>query len=74
MAWLDHAVAKAPEIFLFLAIPFALPRAFGKIIGDRRQGIAIVITMAIFWVASNLLLAWADAASQRPRPARTKAR
>ena len=48
------------EIFLFLLIPFALPRTFGKMVGDRRQGIAIVATMGIFWLISNLLLAWAE--------------
>ena len=30
------------EILLLLAIPFALPRAFGKIVGDNRQGYAIL--------------------------------
>ncbi len=40
------------EILLLLLIPFALPRTFGKLIGDTRQGYAIVAVMAIFWVAS----------------------
>ena len=40
------------EIFLFLVIPFSMPRAFGKIVGDARQGIAIVVTMAVFFLAS----------------------
>ncbi len=38
------------EIFLFLLIPFSLPRTFGRMVGDRRQGVAIVITMGIFWL------------------------
>ncbi|MFI9365585.1 potassium-transporting ATPase subunit KdpA [Kitasatospora sp. NPDC053057] len=48
------------EIFLLLVIPFALPRTFGKMVGDNRQGYAIVSVMAIFWVASVALLTLAE--------------
>jgi len=40
------------EIFLMLVIPFSLPRAFGRMVGDTRQGTAIAATMAVFFVAS----------------------
>ncbi len=40
------------EIFLLLAIPFSLPRTFGKLVGDVRQGYAILIAMATIWVVS----------------------
>jgi len=40
------------EIFLLLAIPFSLPRVFGQMVGDRRQGYAIVAVMAVIAVAS----------------------
>ena len=40
------------EIFLLLVIPFSLPRTFGKLVGDKRQGYAILAAMAIIWVAS----------------------
>ncbi len=40
------------EIFLMLVIPFSLPRAFGRMVGDTRQGTAITAVMAIFFVAS----------------------
>ncbi len=40
------------EIFLFLLIPFSLPAAFGRMVGDLRQGYAIVATMGILYVAS----------------------
>src|SRR6201996_164321 len=33
------------EIFLMLLIPFALPRAFGKLVGDNRQGYILVAVM-----------------------------
>jgi K+-transporting ATPase ATPase A chain len=40
------------EIFLFLLIPFSLPAAFGRMVGDLRQGYAVVATMGILFVAS----------------------
>jgi K+-transporting ATPase ATPase A chain len=35
------------EIYLILAIGFSLPRTFGKLVGDKRQGYAIAAVMAI---------------------------
>jgi K+-transporting ATPase ATPase A chain len=40
------------EIFLLLCISFSLPRTFGKIIGDKRQGYAIVAVMALLAILS----------------------
>jgi K+-transporting ATPase ATPase A chain len=40
------------EIFLLLVIPFALPRAFGKMVGDNRQGYLIVGVMAALWLCA----------------------
>ncbi len=40
------------EIYLLLVIGFALPRTFGKMVGDNRQGYAIVAVMATIWVAA----------------------
>jgi potassium-transporting ATPase potassium-binding subunit len=37
------------EIFTLLLIPFATPRAFGKMVGDNKQGYALVAVMAIIW-------------------------
>jgi potassium-transporting ATPase potassium-binding subunit len=37
------------EIFVLLLIPFATPRAFGKMVGDNRQGFALVAVMVIIW-------------------------
>ena len=39
-------------IFLLLLIPFATPRAFGKMVGDNRQGYALVAVMVIIWAAA----------------------
>jgi len=43
------------EIFLLLVIPFSLPRVFGRMVGQNRQGYAIVAVMAILAIASIAL-------------------
>jgi K+-transporting ATPase ATPase A chain len=43
------------EIFLMLVVAFSLPRAFGRIVGDLRQGRAIVAVMATLAVLSVVL-------------------
>ncbi|HEX2806405.1 MAG TPA: potassium-transporting ATPase subunit KdpA, partial [Kineosporiaceae bacterium] len=53
------------EIFLILLIPFSLTRTFGKLLGDKRQGYAILAVMALFWVGS-VSAAWAFEANSRP--------
>ncbi|BEL06458.1 potassium-transporting ATPase subunit KdpA [Actinoplanes sichuanensis] len=35
------------QVFLILLIPFSLPRVFGRMVGQNRQGYAIVAVMAI---------------------------
>jgi potassium-transporting ATPase potassium-binding subunit len=40
------------EIFLMLLLPVSLTRTFGRMIGDRRQGYAILAAMAVIFVAS----------------------
>ena len=40
------------EIFLILLIPFSLPRAFGKMVRDNRQGYVLVAVMAVLWLVS----------------------
>ncbi|MBF9127850.1 potassium-transporting ATPase subunit KdpA [Plantactinospora sp. S1510] len=40
------------EMFLILLIPFSLPRVFGRMVGQNRQGYAIVAVMAILAIAS----------------------
>jgi len=49
------------EIFLLLLIPFSLPRTFGKMVKDNRQGYAIVAIMAIIWFASVAGLSFFEA-------------
>lgn len=40
------------QVLLMLVIPFALPRTFGRIVGDNRQGYAILAAMGTFFVLS----------------------
>ncbi|MBN9176793.1 MAG: potassium-transporting ATPase subunit KdpA [Microbacterium sp.] len=46
------------EVIMLLAIPFAMPRAFGKMVGDDRQGYAIVAVMGSLWAAGVALTTW----------------
>ncbi|MGW5113917.1 potassium-transporting ATPase subunit KdpA [Streptomyces noursei] len=44
------------EIYLMLVIPFALPRTFGAMVGDHRQGYAVLAVMVMLWAASVALV------------------
>jgi K+-transporting ATPase ATPase A chain len=44
------------EIYLLLVIGFSLPRTFGKMVGDNRQGYAIVAVMALIWASSVAII------------------
>ena len=54
------------EIFLLLAIPFSLPRTFGRMVGDVRQGYAILAAMAAIWTTTTALLIWAEVSAKGP--------
>ncbi|GAB2968185.1 potassium-transporting ATPase subunit KdpA [Actinotalea caeni] len=45
------------QCFLILLIPFSLPRTFGKMVGDNRQGYAILAAMGTLYLASVAALA-----------------
>ncbi len=51
-----NAFTNLLEIVLLLLIPFALPRTFGKLLGDKRQGWAILATMGVLFAASLTLI------------------
>ena len=48
------------QVLLMLLIPFSLPRTFGRMVGDNRQGVAIAATMATIYLASVSLMTWAE--------------
>ncbi|MFM9693384.1 potassium-transporting ATPase subunit KdpA [Streptomyces europaeiscabiei] len=54
------------EIFLMLAIPSALTRTFGTMVGSVRQGYAILATMATIWVGFVALMMWTEFAHHGP--------
>ncbi|WP_030296015.1 potassium-transporting ATPase subunit KdpA [Streptomyces katrae] len=54
------------EIFLILVIPFALTRTFGRMVGNLRQGYAILATMATIWLGFTALMMWAEFAHHGP--------
>ncbi len=50
------------QVYLILAIGFSLPRTFGRMVGDKRQGLAIVAVMGIILLASTFIITGAQAA------------
>ncbi|KXU19835.1 potassium-transporting ATPase subunit KdpA [Clavibacter nebraskensis] len=46
------AWTSAFQVLLMLVIPFSLPRTFGKMVGDTRQGTAIAAVMATIFLVS----------------------
>ncbi|WP_371675416.1 potassium-transporting ATPase subunit KdpA [Streptomyces sp. NBC_01276] len=54
------------EIFLILVIPFALTRTFGRMVGNLRQGYAILATMAVIWLGFTALMMWTEFAHHGP--------
>jgi len=56
------------QVLLMLLIPFSLPRTFGRIVGDTRQGYAIVSVMALLYVASFSVLTALESAGRGTAP------
>lgn len=46
------------EIFLILVIGFSLPRTFGRMVGNTKQGYAIAAVMATLYMASTTFMLW----------------
>ncbi len=46
------AVTNLLEIFLLLVIPFSLPRTFGVLVGNVKQGYAILAAMVVLWAGA----------------------
>lgn len=51
-----NAFTNLFEIFLLVVIPFALPRTFGKMLGDKRQGWAILSAMVVIFAVMLTLV------------------
>ncbi|UYB36523.1 potassium-transporting ATPase subunit KdpA [Arthrobacter koreensis] len=62
-----NAFTSLVSVLLMLIIPFSLPRTFGTMIGDRRQGYAILAAMAgIFVLSLATMTAFEFAAADGP--------
>ncbi len=56
------------QVLLMLVIPFSLPRTFGRMVGDNRQGYAILSVMAILYTASFSILTALESAGMGTAP------
>ncbi|MGW1915641.1 potassium-transporting ATPase subunit KdpA [Streptomyces sp. NPDC002076] len=54
------------EIFLLLVIPFSLTRTFGVLVGNVKQGYAILATMFTIWLGFTALMMWTEFAHHGP--------
>jgi K+-transporting ATPase ATPase A chain len=55
-----NAFTNLLEIFLLLVIPFALTRTYGIMVGDKRQGWALLGFAGTLWAGSVALTTWAE--------------
>ena len=60
------ALSNVVQNWSQLVLPVALVFAFGKMVGDARQGRALLITMAVIFLAALIAFYWAET---RPSPA-----
>jgi len=56
------------SIWAMTVIPFALPYTVGRMVGDRRQGAAITITMAVLWLAGVAAITVAELSAAGAAP------
>ena len=60
-----NAITNALETYSLLLIPFSLPFAFGRLLGNKRQGYALVGAMFALWLGSSVSLMYFQS---RPAP------
>lgn len=63
-----NGLINLANIFLILLIPSALPRTFGIMVGSRRQGRAILATMAVIFTLSLIAVIAAETSASDPAP------
>jgi potassium-transporting ATPase potassium-binding subunit len=57
-----NAIVNFVEMVLIFAIGAALTNVFGRMVGNERQGWAILAVMAALWLAGTTVSYWAEAA------------
>ena len=55
-----NALTNLLQIFLMLLIPVALTRTLGTMLGDRKQGNAVLAAMAVLWGGALVAITWAE--------------
>lgn len=62
-------VSNLVENWAILAVPLAFPLAFGRLVGDRRQGRVLLAVMAGLWVVSVGIATFAETGGNAAVPA-----
>jgi K+-transporting ATPase ATPase A chain len=55
-----NGLTNLVQMFAILAIPFSLTYAYGRMVGDQRQGWVIFAAMFFLWIASAGLAMWSE--------------
>jgi K+-transporting ATPase ATPase A chain len=55
-----NAFTNLVEVFLLLVIPFSLPRTYGVMVGDRRQGWTVLGFMGTLWALMLTVVTWSE--------------
>ena len=50
-----NAITNFLQLWLILAIPFAFPFMFGKLVGDKKQGWVVFAAMFLLWITAATL-------------------
>ncbi|MEQ0558741.1 potassium-transporting ATPase subunit KdpA [Amycolatopsis sp. NEAU-NG30] len=61
-----NAWSNLVQLFLILVIPVSLTRAFGTLVGNRRQGYVLLSVMGLLWGASLALIWFSEAHASNP--------
>jgi potassium-transporting ATPase potassium-binding subunit len=64
-----NPITNLLEIWMLLAIPFAFPWTFGKMVGSMGQGMVILASMLVLYLASVLILVPFEAHGNNKYPA-----
>ncbi|GAA1910993.1 potassium-transporting ATPase subunit KdpA [Nocardioides hwasunensis] len=54
------ALTNLLQVFLILVLPVALTRTLGTMLGNRRQGLAVLSVMGLLWSVSLAVTTWAE--------------
>jgi K+-transporting ATPase ATPase A chain len=54
------------EIFMLLVIPVSLTRAFGQLVGNKKQGYVLLSVMGVLWAGVLSIMWWAESHPNGP--------